>query len=112
MLALADVGELLTRLPRTAAGEGRAGAQFGLPYTLVFPDLPGDRWDAHRDLLAAAGRALDGIEPSRPTTPCGAGWPPRSPPRSPSSTGGPSDERPGLPAALPARAHVMGPARL
>src|SRR3954452_12863172 len=55
MLALADVGELLTRLPRTATGEGRAGAPFGLPYTLVFPDLPGDRWDAHRDLLAAAG---------------------------------------------------------
>jgi hypothetical protein len=63
MLALAEVGELLPTLPRTADGEGRAGAPFELPYTLAFPDLPGDRWDAHRDLLTAARRTLDGIEP-------------------------------------------------
>jgi hypothetical protein len=63
MLVLSDVGELLTTLPRTADGEGRAGAPFELPYTLAFPDLPGDRWDAHRDLLTAARKALDGIEP-------------------------------------------------
>lgn len=63
MLVLADVGELLTTLPRTAAGEGRAGAPFELPYTLAFPDQPGDRWDLHRDLLAAARMTLDGIDP-------------------------------------------------
>lgn len=54
MLVLAEVGPLLTTLPRTADGTGRAGAPFELPYTLAFPDLPGDRWDYHRDLLVEA----------------------------------------------------------
>jgi hypothetical protein len=63
MLVLSDVGELLTTLPRTADGEGRAGAPFELPYTLALPDQPRDRWDAHRDLLTAARKTLDGIEP-------------------------------------------------
>ena len=54
MLVLSDVGALLTALPRTENGSGRAGAPFELPYSLAFPDLPGDRWDHHRELVAGA----------------------------------------------------------
>lgn len=68
MLVLGEVGPLLTTLPR-AEGDGdgtpRAGAPFELPYTLAFPDLPGDRWDLHRDLLVEARADLDDIGPSR-----------------------------------------------
>jgi hypothetical protein len=62
---LAEVGPLLTTLPRTADGTGRAGAPFELPYTLAFPDLPGDRWDHHRDLLVEARADLVGLRPTR-----------------------------------------------
>jgi hypothetical protein len=65
MLVLAEVGPLLTTLPRTADGTGRAGAPFELPYTLAFPDLPGDRWDHHRDLLVEARADLVDLRPTR-----------------------------------------------
>ena len=58
LLALAEVGPLLTTLPRTADGAGRAGPPFELPYTMAFPDQPDDRWDHHRDLLVEARAAL------------------------------------------------------
>ncbi len=54
MFALSDVGQLLPTLPRTAAGEGRAGAPFELPYTLALPDLVADRWAQQRDLISTA----------------------------------------------------------
>lgn len=69
MFVLSDVGQLLTTLPRTENEAGRAGAPFELPYTLSFPDLPGDRWSYHQDLIAVAraqvdalGSSLDGSE--------------------------------------------------
>jgi hypothetical protein len=65
MLVLAEVGPLLTTLPRTADGAGRAGAPFELPYTLAFPDLSGDRWDYHRDLLVEARADLYDLRPTR-----------------------------------------------
>ncbi|MGH3937452.1 MAG: ferritin-like domain-containing protein [Pseudonocardiaceae bacterium] len=61
MLVLSDVGQLLTTLPRTEHGTDRAGAPFKLPYSLAFPDLPGDRWDLHRDLLGTARAQLDAL---------------------------------------------------
>ncbi len=61
MLVLSDVGGLLTALPRTENGSGRAGAPFELPYSLAFPDLPGDRWDYHRELVAVARAQLDAL---------------------------------------------------
>jgi hypothetical protein len=54
MFALSDVGQLLTTLPRTPAGDGRAGAPFELPYTLALPDLVADRWAQQRDLIVTA----------------------------------------------------------
>ena len=64
MLVLGEVGPLLTTLPRTNEGSGRAGAPFELPYTLAFPDLTDDRWDCHRDLLVDARAAIDALPPS------------------------------------------------
>jgi hypothetical protein len=61
MLVLSDVGQLLTTLPRTDSGTGRAGAPFELPYSLAFPDLPPDRWGLHRDLLGTARAQLDAL---------------------------------------------------
>jgi len=61
MLALAEVGQFLVTLPRAAEGAPRAGAPFELPYTLAFPDLPGDRWDHHRDLLVQARASLSSL---------------------------------------------------
>lgn len=61
MFALSDVGQLLTTLPRTKAGKGRAGAPFELPYSLAFPDQPGDQWEYHRDLLATARAQLEAV---------------------------------------------------
>ena len=61
MLVLSDVGALLTALPRAKDGSGRAGAPFELPYSLAFPDLPGDRWDHHRELVAGARAQIDAI---------------------------------------------------
>lgn len=68
MLVLGEVGPLLTTLPRTDdGGDGtpRAGAPFELPYTLAFPDLPGDRWDLHRDLLVETRADLFDLRPTR-----------------------------------------------
>lgn len=66
MLVLAEVGPLLTTLPRTAAVDAPpAGAPFELPHTLAFPDLPGDRWDHHRDLLVEARADLVKLGPRR-----------------------------------------------
>lgn len=61
MFVLLDVGPLLTTLPRTESAAGRAGAPFELPYTLTFPDLPGDRWSYHQDLIAVARARLDAL---------------------------------------------------
>lgn len=61
MLVLSDVGGLLTALPRTENGSGRAGAPFKLPYSLAFPDLSGDRWDYHRELVAGARAQIDAL---------------------------------------------------
>lgn len=61
MLVLSDVGDLLTTLPRTEDDGGRAGAPFELPYSLAFPDLPGDRWDHHRELVAGARAQIDAL---------------------------------------------------
>lgn len=58
MLALSEVGALLTTLPRTANGEGLAGAPFELPYSLAFPDLHRDRWIYHLDLITTARTQL------------------------------------------------------
>jgi hypothetical protein len=64
MFVLADVGPLLTTLPRTAAGAGRAGAPFELPYTLALPDLGRDRWAHHQDLIATARSQIAALGPS------------------------------------------------
>lgn len=64
MLVLSEVGQLLTTLPRTADGMGRAGATFELPYSLAFPDLPADRWDYQRDLVSSARGQLDALDAS------------------------------------------------
>ncbi|MCA1584204.1 MAG: ferritin-like protein [Acidobacteria bacterium] len=61
MLVLSDVGDLLTTLPRTEDDGRRAGAPFELPYSLAFPDLPGDRWDCHRELVAGARAQIDAL---------------------------------------------------
>ncbi|MGH4021818.1 MAG: ferritin-like domain-containing protein [Pseudonocardiaceae bacterium] len=61
MLVLSDVGQHLTTLPRTENGTARAGAPFELPYSLAFPDLPGDRWDYHRELVAVARERIDAV---------------------------------------------------
>ena len=61
MLVLSDVGALLTALPRAEDGSGRAGAPFELPYSLAFPDLPGDRWDHHRELVAGARAQIEAL---------------------------------------------------
>jgi len=61
MLVLSDVGGLLTTLPRTESGSGRAGAPFELPYSLAFPDLLRDRWDHHRELVASARAQVDAL---------------------------------------------------
>lgn len=68
MLVLSDVGQLLTTLPRTAEGMGRAGATFELPYSLAFPDLPADRWDYQRDLVSSARAQLDALDASTSPT--------------------------------------------
>jgi hypothetical protein len=59
MFAVSDVGRLLTLLPRTHDGAGRAGAPFELPYTSAIPDLSVDRWDQQRDLVATAREQLE-----------------------------------------------------
>ena len=64
MFVLADVGPLLTTLPRTADGAGRAGAPFELPYTLALPDLAPDRWAHHQDLIATARAQIAALGPS------------------------------------------------
>ena len=61
MFVLSDVGQLLTTLPRTADGDGRAGAPFELPYTLALPDLVADRWEQQRDLIMTARGQLAGL---------------------------------------------------
>jgi hypothetical protein len=62
MLALSDVGRLLTVLPlKEGGGSARAGAPFELPYTLAFPDLQRDQWSYHEDLLQTARAQLDAL---------------------------------------------------
>ncbi len=61
MFALSDLGDLLPTLPRTPAGNGRAGAPFELPYTLAMPDLAADRWGQQRDLISTARGQLAGL---------------------------------------------------
>lgn len=61
MFALSDVGQLLPTLPRTPAGDGRAGAPFELPYTLALPDLVADRWAQQRDLILTAQDQLTAL---------------------------------------------------
>jgi hypothetical protein len=61
MLVLSEVGDLLTTLPHTEDGSGRAGAPFELPYSLAFPDLCRDRWDYHRELVAAARAQINAL---------------------------------------------------
>jgi hypothetical protein len=68
MLVLSDVGQLLATLPRTADGAGRAGAPFELPYSLNFPDLPSQRWDFQRDLVASARAQVETLEASAGAT--------------------------------------------
>jgi hypothetical protein len=68
MLVLSDVGQLLATLPRTADGAGRAGAPFELPYSLAFPDLPVQRWDYQRDLVASARVQVEALEASAGAT--------------------------------------------
>jgi Trypsin-like peptidase domain len=68
MLVLSDVGQLLATLPRTADGAGRAGAPFELPYSLAFPDLPVQRWDYQRDLVASARAQVEALEASAGAT--------------------------------------------
>ncbi|HYZ08599.1 MAG TPA: ferritin-like domain-containing protein [Pseudonocardiaceae bacterium] len=67
MLVLSDVGGLLTALPRTENGSGRAGAPFELPYSLAFPDLTGDRWDYHWELVASARAQIDALSAASET---------------------------------------------
>jgi rubrerythrin len=67
MLALADVGRLLTTLPLTEDPEaGRAGAPFELPYSMALPDLPAERWAYHRELLGTARAQLEALSPEAP----------------------------------------------
>jgi hypothetical protein len=68
MLVLSDVGQLLATLPRTADGAGRAGAPFELPYSLAFPDLPSQRWDYQRDLVASARAQVQALGASAGAT--------------------------------------------
>jgi hypothetical protein len=63
MFVLSDVGPFLTTLPRTAEGTGRAGAPFGLPFTLALPDRPSDRWALHQDLIDAARSQIAALDP-------------------------------------------------
>lgn len=64
MLALSDVGRLLTTLPCSEDGSpGRAGAPFELPYSMTLPDLPDERWAYHRELLGTARTQLEELGP-------------------------------------------------
>jgi hypothetical protein len=59
MLAIADIGQLLTHLPLARdRGRARAGAPFELPYTLALPDRPEDLWAMELDLVQQARARL------------------------------------------------------
>lgn len=63
MYNLRAISDLLMRLPLSADGGAlNAGPPFQMPYTLQLSSFPVDRWQAHLDVLQAAGTLMRELE--------------------------------------------------
>ncbi|WP_423193157.1 ferritin-like domain-containing protein [Cupriavidus sp. H18C2] len=63
MYNLRAISDLLMRLPLSADGGALSAAPpFQMPYTLQLPSFASDRWQAHLDVLNAAGALMKELE--------------------------------------------------